>query len=298
MNIFEKLMKKATGCSVVVYLSFGHVHFMVLERFTAASSQQISNGRATLCYAASLSFDSQERCGRIDLQRSSSMRRDLEHLRFVERFDSCTLTRQKKLSILAYFQPFQKLTRSLHFMACHGCGPRRHAQVRPTQEEQCDQILPCPAWRVKAAKLLAVRLGLLGCDWNFGSVTGTLGLYFIDLASFVDYILFNIIDRTVQQPKNLRCINLIHVLDGEIHGTEIVILEFSVFFYIHQILADALGVTLDFGHQRFTSDMGLSTHQFWWFIIIFPLKVAVNGCSYSIIFSIMIHYLPRNSQQL
>lgn len=93
-------------------------------------------------------------------------------------------------------------------------------------------------------------------------MTGTLGLDFIDLASFVDYILFNIIDRTMQQPKNLRCINLIHVLDGEIHGTEIVILEFSVFFYIHEILADALGVKLDFGHQRFTSGMGLSTHQF------------------------------------
>lgn len=284
MKIFEKLMKKATGCSVVVYLSFGHVHFVVLERFTAASSQQISDGRATLCCTASLSFDSQERCGRIDLQRSSSMRRDLEHLRFVERFDSCTLTRQKNLSILAYFQPFQKLTRSLHFMACHGCGPRRHAQVRPTQEEQCDQILPCPAWRVKAAKFLAVRLGLLGCDWNFGSIFHRF---------CVDNILFNIIDRTVQQPKNLRCINLIHVLDGEIHGTEIVILEFSVFFYIHQILADALGVTLDFGHQRFTSDMALSTHQFWWFIINFPLKVAVNGCSDSVIFSIMIHYLSQ-----
>lgn len=85
------------------YLSFGHVHFMVLERFTAASSQQISDGRATLCYAASLSFDSQERCGRIDLQRSSSMRRDLEHLRFVERFDSCSLTRQKKTFHLGIF---------------------------------------------------------------------------------------------------------------------------------------------------------------------------------------------------
>lgn len=34
------------------------------------------------------------------------------------------------------------------------CSAHQACGVRPTQEEQCDQILPCPAWRVKAAKKL------------------------------------------------------------------------------------------------------------------------------------------------
>ena len=85
----------------------------------------------------------QERCGRIDLQRSSSLRRDLEQLLL------------KRLTLDFWSRRSFQVLGKCPFMACHGWVGVHAAQVRPTQEEQCDQILPCPAWRVKAVRFLA-----------------------------------------------------------------------------------------------------------------------------------------------
>mmetsp|Transcript_26373 Transcript_26373/g.43023 ORF Transcript_26373/g.43023 Transcript_26373/m.43023 type:complete len:399 (+) Transcript_26373:2-1198(+) len=57
------------------------------------------------------------------------------------------------------------------------CSAHQACGVRPAQEEQCDQILPCPAWRVKAAKKLltcgrTLREGILDRRTAFANVAG------------------------------------------------------------------------------------------------------------------------------